>query len=92
MRTENEINEYMKEAHDRVWMVRKQDMFEEAENNNEPIDNEELMRYQEEICYICKEYDIDFYNSVGDFYNGYWTGILSALRWVNGDDKDFMEV
>lgn len=87
MRTENEINEYMKEAYDRVEMVRKQGMFDE-----EFKDNEELRKYQEEICYICKEYDIDFFNSVNDFYNGYWTGILSALRWINGDKKDFLEL
>ena len=92
MRTENEINEYMKEAHDRVWMVRKNEMLEDAFDNNKKIDNEELMRYQEEICYICKEYDIDFYNSVGDWYCGYWSGVSSALNWVLGGDKDFMEV
>lgn len=92
MRNQKEINEYMKEAHDRVWMIRKQALFDEEFGKNNKHTDEELIKLQEEICYICKEYDVDFYNSVNDFYNGYWTGILSALRWVNGDRKDFMEV
>lgn len=92
MRSQKEINDYLNEAHDRVWVIRKQALFDEAFGDNNVKDNEELKKLQEEICYVCAKYDIDFYNSLNDFYNGYWTGILAALRWLNGEEKDFMEV
>lgn len=88
MRTEDEVNEYMNEAHNLVWMMREQDVFGKDSKEVE----EELLKYQEEFCYICKEYDVDFYSSLGDFWTGYWTGILSALRWINGEEKDFLEL
>jgi hypothetical protein len=40
---------------------------------------------------VCKKYNIDFDEPVSDWKYGYWSGILAALRWVCGDDKDFLD-
>ena len=88
IRTEEEISEYMSEAFDRVWLTRAQ--------NNESIAYTFNFDIQEgrrkAIERICKKYNIDFYNDFMSNYDyGYWNGILAALRWVMGDEKDMLD-
>lgn len=81
MRTEKEIIEYREEAFNRVWLVRKQSM------KPEKLSAEIL----ESIDRVCKKHNIDFDEPVSDWEYGYWSGILSSLRWVLGDEKDFLD-
>lgn len=37
------------------------------------------------------DFKIDFKEPVSDWDYGYWSGILAALRWVMGDEKDFLD-
>lgn len=91
MRTKKEIDEYKNEATKRMQTLRNQEDIEKSLNLADSINDDELKKIQEELCYVCKEYDIDFYNSVNDWYSGYWTGVLSTLKWVVGGEKDFQE-
>ena len=91
MRTEDEINEYMDEAFDRVWLVRTQNMFANMLEGKESISQDVLDSCLKSVDNVCKKYNIDFKESVCDWDYGYWSGILAALRWVMGDEKDFLD-
>ena len=91
MRSEDEICEYLDEAFDRVWLVRKQDLFCNLLMGEECIHVDVLDRCNKAINEICKKYDIDFKEPVSDWDYGYWSGILAALRWVLGDEKDVLD-
>ena len=91
MRTEEEIGEYMDEAFDRVWLVRKQVLFEQMLCGQTTIDVNILKGCMESIDKVCEKYNIDFKEPVSDWHYGYWSGILAALRWVMGDEKDFLD-
>ena len=43
------------------------------------------------ITEVCEKYNIDFQEPVSDWEYGYWSGILAALRWVMGDEKDMLD-
>ena len=91
MRTEEEIHEYMDEAFDRVWLVRKQNMFVNMLEGTESIQADILDGCLKAIDRVCDKYNIDFKEPVSDWDYGYWSGILAALRWVMGDEKDFLD-
>ena len=91
MRTEEEINEYMGEACDRVWLARKQDMFLNMLLGEECIYADILDRCNQEIEKVCEKYNINFQEPTSDWDYGYWSGILAALRWVMGDEKDMLD-
>lgn len=91
MRTKEEIQEYESEAFDRVWLVRKQNLFRNMLEGTESIQADILDGCLKEIDRVCKEYNIDFKEPVSDWDYGYWSGILAALRWVMGDEKDFLD-
>ena len=91
MRSEEEICEYMSEAHDRVWLVRKQNLFFNLLFGEESINANILDGCNKAIDEVCSKYDIDFKESVSDWDYGYWSGILAALRWVMGEEKDILD-
>ena len=91
MRTKEEMLEYMDEAYDRVWLVRTQDMFMGILDGTESIRDDVLGGCLKAVDTACKKYDIDFKEPVSDWDYGYWSGILAALRWVTGDEKDFLD-
>lgn len=91
MRTEEEIREYESEAFDRVWLVRKQNLFCNMLDGTESIRADILGQCLKAIDRVCEKYDIDFKEPVSDWDYGYWSGILAALRWVMGDEKDFLD-
>ena len=90
-RSDDEIDEYMAEAYDRVWLIRKQDMFLNMIAGTELVDEKVLEKCNEAIDEVCREYDINFSELASDYEYGYWSGILAALRWVMGDEKDFLD-
>lgn len=91
MRTEEEIGEYMAEAFNRVWLVRKQNMLCNMLMGEECVNADVLDRCNKAIDEVCEKYDIDFKEPVSDWYYGYWSGIFAALRWVMGDEKDMLD-
>lgn len=91
MRTEKEIGEYMSEAFDRVWLVRKQNLFCNMLMGSETINADILGGCNKAIDGVCKKYNIDFQEPVSDWDYGYWSGILATLRWVMGEEKDFLD-
>ena len=91
MRKKQEIEEYLDEAFDRVWLVRKQDMMTKQILGLEPIDASTVATINKAIDEACERHNIDFKETVDDWHYGYWSGILAALRWVLGDEKDFLD-
>jgi hypothetical protein len=91
MRTEGEVKEYEAEAFDVVWLIRKQQMFTNILMGVETISTEQLGTVMQAIDKICLKRDIDFQEPVSAWGYGYWSGILAALRWVMGDEKNFLD-
>ena len=85
-RSKKEILAYEAEMHDRVWWVRAH--ATDVENLPEDIKKgrqEALDRIEKELGLIYNE------TKVSDWSYGYWSGILAALRWTLGNEKDFLD-
>lgn len=81
LRTEEEILKYMDEAFDKVWYMR-----------SRPCAIPEIERARVahivRVLLTYKDIPKDGYD---DWDCGYWNGILGALRWVLGEEKDFLD-
>lgn len=82
MRKKNEIKDYMEEAFDKVWLMRNcyiagKEPFHEASRSG--------------MERILNSYDDIPDEGYTEWDHGYWNGILGALRWVLGDEKDFLD-
>lgn len=86
MRKRNEIENYLGEAFDKVWLMR-----------SRKIDDPSLeARRRGQAEFILEKYpdipiDRNGRLNFTDWECGYWNGIMGALRWVLGDDKDFLD-
>lgn len=80
-RSKDDILDYMHEAMDKAWLSRSRPS-EDA--NIEESREENIAR----IRNIYSDIPDDKYTSWED---GYWNGIMSALRWVLGEEKDFLD-
>lgn len=79
-RTNSEIKEYMEEAFDKVWLMR-----------THPCDDPEIeLKRKENMKRILDTYD-DIPEEYTTWECGYWNGILGALRWVLGEEKNFLD-
>ena len=80
-RTNREIIEYQEEAFDKVWLMR-----------THPCDNPEIEALRRNaVGRILNTYDDIPEDGYTDWECGYWNGILGALRWIFGDEKDFLD-
>ena len=80
-RKTKEIQDYMEEAFDKVWLMR-----------SHPADNPEIeKRRLESIERILTTYDDIPEDEYTNWECGYWNGILGALRWVLGAERDFLD-
>lgn len=81
-RNADEIMEYLNEALDKVWLMR-----------THPCDDHPDIEADRQIAVkrILKTYDDIPDEGYTDWDCGYWNGIMGALRWVLGDDKDFLD-
>lgn len=78
MRKEKEIQEYLDEAFDKVWLCR-----------SHPSKDEFIEKHRmEKVDEILSKYD-DIPKDDWDY--GYCSGILASLRWVLGENKDFLD-
>lgn len=80
-RSTKKIQAYAKEAADKVWLL-----------HTKPDKNPttEVTR-QENVGRILKTYNDIPDGGYTEWEGGYWHGVLSALRWVLGDSKDFLD-
>ena len=81
MRKSVDIKRYMKEAFDKVWFMRSH------KSDNSIIEAQRIA----EIKRIINTYNDIPKEGYSDWECGYWNGILSALRWVLGDEKNFLD-
>jgi hypothetical protein len=81
-RTNSQIKEYMDEAFDKVWLMRTHPVPDRPEIEK---------RRREAVERILNTYDDIPEEGFTDWECGYWNGILGALRWVLGDEKDFLD-
>lgn len=81
-RDEDEIVKYCREAEDKVWLMRTRpcDEYPDIEADRQIAVKRILNTYND----IPRE-------GYTDWECGYWNGIMGALRWVLGDDKDFLD-
>lgn len=82
LRSREEIEKYENEAFDKVWLMRNCCI-----SNREPI-HEVSRSGMERILSTYNDIPKDGYDT---WECGYWNGIMGALRWVLGDDKDFLD-
>lgn len=83
MRTIEEIQDYENEAFEKVWLMRNAGLPAHDPRNN--------AIKQAKIETILETYDDIPADGFTDWECGYWNGIMGALRWVMGDDKDFLD-
>ncbi len=81
-RTEREMDAYLKEAYDKVWLMRTCNIA-----RRKPMS--EVSRAGMER--ILRKYDDIPQEGYDDWECGYWNGILGALRWVLGDERDYLD-
>lgn len=82
LRDREEIEEYEEEAFDKVWLMRNCDILHKKVRNKIAIQN---------MHRILEQYD-DIPKDGYDMWEcGYWNGIMGALRWVLGDERDFLD-
>jgi len=84
-RSQDEINDYLDEAFDKVWYCRTQvcDIPEMEQKRLEMVKRLKA-KYGTELD--------ELKDSIHSDWNyGYWSGILGALRWAVGEKKDFLD-
>lgn len=81
-RDEDEISDYLKEAWDKVWLMRSCYISEKK-----PVHAAGCKG----VDRIFATYDDIPNDGYTDWECGYWNGILGALRWVMGCDRDFLD-
>lgn len=82
LRDREEIYNYEKEASDKVWLMRCCDIA-----RRHPV--YEVSR--EAMNRILSTYNDIPRTGYTDWECGYWNGIMGALRWVLGEEKDFLD-
>lgn len=82
MRKITEIENYINEAFDKVWLMRNCDIY-----NRIPA-NEASKTRMERILYMYEDIPKVGYS---DWECGYWNGILGTLRWILGEEKNFLD-
>ena len=82
IRSEKEIQDYLTEADDKVWLMRNYDIAHK-------LPKHEVGRPA--IDRILSTYDDIPKTGYDTWECGYWNGIMGALRWVLGDEKNFLD-
>jgi len=90
-RSDEEILEAIGEFCDKVWYDRHQQLKQNVEDGTETIDPGVWSKAQEEAAKIEAKYPDSELGPHSDFEWGMINGKLSALRWVMGDEWDFLD-
>jgi hypothetical protein len=91
MRTEAEILEAEQEFFDQVWYGRKMVLEERIANGKTDIPEDILHKMRQACREVEAKYGANNLGPYSDFEWGMINGKLSALRWVLGDDWDFLD-
>lgn len=93
MRKRKEIGEYMDEAFDVVWLIRTIFLLQNGDLEDTPTDIiNEAKKHTARICNNLNiESEEELLTRFSDWDYGYWSGILAALRWVTGEEKDMLD-
>lgn len=81
-RNTKEIHDYMEEAFDKVWLMRNCYIADKMPVNE--VGRPGIER-------IFNTYDDIPEDGYSDWECGYWNGIMGALRWVLGSEKDLLD-
>lgn len=81
IRNDEEIGDYLAEACDKAWLSHT------TPCTREDIESDRL-RNIERILNSYPDIPEDGYT---EWERGYWNGIMGALRWVLGEEKDFLD-
>lgn len=81
-RNVQDIMGYLDEAFDKVWLMRSHPVTDNPDVEERRIKSVER---------VLNTYDDIPEEGYDDWECGYWNGILGALRWVLGDEKDFLD-
>jgi hypothetical protein len=90
MRSQSEIIAAEAEFFDRVWYERHLVHVMKHESGERPL-REDILRTALQAADRLRAERRDVRPCKGDFEWGMWNGNLSALRWVLGDDWDFLD-
>jgi hypothetical protein len=90
IRSQSEIIAAEQEFFDRVWYERHLVHIDKHETGEKPM-RAEILKVARDAAERVKERRPDLQPSEDDFEWGMWNGKLSALRWVLGDEWDFLD-
>lgn len=81
-RSKKELEEYLKEAWDKVWLMR-----------SFPVEDEEIEKNRAAaVNRILETYDDIPKEGYDDWDYGFWSGVLGTLRWCLGEEeKDWLD-
>ena len=100
IRKEKAIRDYLCEAEDRVSYIRKMIVLNNIANGNDPappgFDKDEwrktrLSLIDQGLKKILSRGHIKNGDALCGYEYEYWEGVMAALRWVLGSDKDFLD-
>ena len=91
VRPESEIWKAEGEFFDRVWYYRKLIMMENIKAGEEKIDPEILKMAQAAMKKVRAKYGSNVARYMDDWHWGYLNGKFAALRWVLGEEWDFLD-
>lgn len=90
-RSDDEIREAIEEFFDKVWYDRHQQLKQNVEDGTETVNPEIWAQAQKAAKKIEAKYPKEELGPHSDFDWGMINGKLSALRWVMGDEWDFLD-
>lgn len=91
IRSQSEIIAAQEEFFDRVWYERHLVLRHRYESGEDPRTTPETYKMALAAAERAKERRPDLRPCEDDFESGMWNGKLSALRWVLGDQWDFLD-
>ena len=91
VRAESEIGNAEQELFDRVWYYRKLVMFDNIKAGTETITPEILRGCKTSMKKMREKYGRNIGKPMDDWEWGYVNGKFAALRWVLGDEWDFLD-
>ena len=89
-RSQSEVLAAQEECFDRVWYERHLVARHKHESGERPM-TDDILKMASEAAERVKSRRPDIRPVEGDFEWGMWNGKLSALRWVLGDEWDFLD-
>lgn len=102
LRAEKDIREYLNEAECRVKFIRKMYLAKKIERGEDmppagyPCTKEQWVEKRKELLAqglksVLSKFPINLADPLDGMEYEYWEGVMAALRWVLGDERDFLD-